>query len=526
MRTNLPIRPYPTSNPSQWLQSQVRAHISARDWTGAAACLGRLLELHPGSAELLVQRSYMESLAGHYQAARQSAIDALKGNIVDQDVIVDLLTRLRTFNEIPELRRLIARLGHPSRIPIPVLLAAAAQCSYVNDQDVALALLDEARRADPEYPPTLLSRAQVLMYFARFEEAELEVERALTRAPHLAQGYWLLSKLRKQTTDRNHVSRLRAELARGSLSAADSAQLGIALHKELDDLGDFEAAWAALRDGLAAKRSTLRYNPLDTVALVDALTEVRSRGDEREVAPPSPMPIFIVGMHRSGTTLLEQRMSYHAEVHAAGELYDFTSAMRFETDHHCQGVIDTTVVQRARTVDLANVGRRYRQGLAWRCQGKAGITDKLPSNFLNIGFICGALPDAKILHMVRDPMETCFSNLRELFSDANPYSYDLGELGQFHRQYSRLMEHWRNYYPGRIIDVNYEALVAAPEKVMRDVVERCGLDSNPELMAALHARRAVATASAVQVRQEVAAQASPGWRRYEKHLEPLLRLVR
>ena len=138
-------------------------------------------------------------------------------------------------------------------------------------------------------------------------------------------------------------------------------------------------------------------------------------------------------MHRSGTTLLEQMLDGHPEVRALGELYDFTSAMRYATDHHCKGVIDATIVQRGRSIDLGSAGKRYLDGVEWRVEGRRYFTDKLPSNFLNIGFIAHALPQARILHMVRDPVETCFSNLRELFSEANAHSYDLAELADYYR---------------------------------------------------------------------------------------------
>src|SRR5690606_17488328 len=182
-------------------------------------------------------------------------------------------------------------------------------------------------------------------------------------------------------------------------------------------------------------------------------------------------PIFIVGMHRSGTTLLEQLLDASPQVRGAGELYDFTSAMRFAADHHCRGVIDTTIVERAQGVELAAVGRHYLESVAWRLGDEPFFVEKLPSNFLTIGFICRALPQARILHMVRAPMETCFSHLRELFSDANPHSYDQEELAEYFLLYRRLMTHWHAAFPGRILDVSYASLAMDPEKEMRRVAD-------------------------------------------------------
>ena len=209
-----------------------------------------------------------------------------------------------------------------------------------------------------------------------------------------------------------------------------------------------------------------------------------------------------------------------------GELYDFTSRMRYATDHHCRGVIDATVVDRAAQVDFADVGAGYLAGMEWRLGDERYFTDKLPSNFLNLGLICEALPQARILHMVRDPMETCFSNLRELFSDANPYSYDQRELADYYRQYERLMAHWRAAYPGRILAVDYTELTRDTEAVLRRVSTFCGLEFEPRMLEIGKRERGVATASAVQVREGVVSRETPKWAPYEAWLKPMIDALR
>jgi hypothetical protein len=160
--------------------------------------------------------------------------------------------------------------------------------------------------------------------------------------------------------------------------------------------------------------------------------------------------------------------------------------------------------------------------MEWRLGKQRHFTDKLPSNFLNLGFICQALPQAKILHMVRDPMETCFSNLRELFGEANAYSYDQVELADYHRQYRRLMAHWHAMFPGRILDVDYAALTREPEAILRKVSDFCGLGFEPGMLDLKARSRGVATASAVQVRDKVVALETPKWESYRRYLGPLI----
>lgn len=504
------------------LREQAKAHVQSKRWAEAASVLRDLQAMFPNNVEVLTQLSYMESLQGHYRKAREYTLQAGSVGTPDPEVSADQMARLRTFNEGLALLQLIKKHGPLHRIPIPILISAAAQLSYLNLQERALSLLDEAKRADPDYPPTLMSRAQVLMYLGRFDEALADVTRVTRRAPELSQPYWLLAYLGKRSKQDNHVDAMRALLAKGGLRDAERAELTYALHKELDDLGDHEAAWQALQQACQSKRGALKYAAADSRALVDALIAMPAATPAEAAPTEGKTPIFIVGMHRSGTTLLEQLLDGSPQVRGVGELYDFTSAMRYGTDHHCKGVIDATIVQRAAGVDFAEVGQRYLDGMAWRLGDETFFTDKLPSNFLNIGFLCRALPQAKILHMVRDPVETCFSNLRELFSEANPYSYDQAELADYFLQYRRLMSHWHAAWPGRILDVDYAELTRDPEEVMRKVAAFCGIDYIDAMRDPRSSTRAVSTASAVQVRDRVVRREVPKWAPYARHLEPLI----
>lgn len=554
----------PTSVPSALrpLLASAEAMAARRDWDGAIAEYEGILSQAPGEPYTLVQLSYMHSLRGSYRRAEGFALAAARTGTTDEKVLAELLPRLRTFNGATELLACLERAGPPARMPIPLLIAAGAQLSYLNLPERAITYLDEARRADPDYPTTLLARTQILTYLGRFDEAEQDVERAIRRAPEIAQGYWLRAGLRRQTAERNRVDAIKRELERPGRSADDIALLSFALHKELDDLQRYDEAWHALMQGCRAKRSRLGYDANRMRQLFDALSRFEAnttsdaladaasiaavditngvRADAAHGAAANaasgasadaangaaanvgPIPIFIVGMHRSGTTLLEQMLAGHAAVAALGELYDFTSAMRYTTDHHCKGVIDATLIERARGADLSVAGKRYLDGVNWRSSGARYFTDKLPSNFLNIGFIARALPQAKILHMVRDPIETCFSNLRELFSDANPYSYDLGELADYYSLYASLMKHWHARFPGRILDVEYARLLTDPEARLRRVTEFCGLPFDPAMLELGARNRGVVTASAVQVRNGVQIRDTPKWAPYQRWLAPLV----
>lgn len=508
------------------LTKRAERHAEQRDWAGAKAMYESVLAQQPGHAGSLVQLSYIASLQGQYRAARDYALRAHAARPRDLGVVSELVKRLRTFNEAEALRECLKQLGPLDRIPIPLLIALAAQFSYLNQQEEALRLLDEAKRGDPDFPATLMARAQILTYLGRFAGAEQDLQHAIRRAPEIAQSWWLISRLRKQSSEANHIDRIRRLLGAGNRNANDVALLAYALHKELDDVGDFAGAGEALTLACRAKRSTLRYQSDETVSLVDALIHSPVSTPAAAAAESRRTPIFILGMHRSGTTLLEQLLDGHDDVQGVGELYDFTVQMRWATDYHCRGVIDETLVRRAaQGIDFAGVGVGYLQKMEWRLGQAPCFTDKLPSNFLNIGYICQALPQARILHMVRDPIEVCFSNLRELFSDANPYSYDQHELAAYYRQYERLMAHWHAAYPGRILDVDYRRLTRDTETVLREVAEFCGLPFQASMLSLQERTRGVATASAVQVRNQVVALEKPKWAPYEAYLQPLIQAL-
>lgn len=505
--------------------NSAQAQFARKDWATARNSLQLLLERQPDHAPATMLLSYVESYLGHYRAARECAmrVHALKPTA--PRLVMELISRLRTFNESEALLQWIDALPPLDQVTIPVLLTIAAQLSYLNEQERAMRFLDEAYRGDPEYPPTLLARAQVLIYMGEFDRANAELQRCLQLAPNLPATYWHLSRMPRHVETGNHVDRLRKLIDMPSRDPEHVVLAGFALHNELDRLGDIEGAWRAMERACKAKRALLDYRAGDTRALVDDLVAMPLPAPataEAGAADEARMPIFIVGMHRSGTTLLEQLVDGNDAVKGVGELYDFTTQMRYATDHNCRGVIDRTIVARAAGVDFRSVGRGYLGKMEWRLGEERCFTDKLPSNFLNIGFIAQALPRAKILHMVRDPVETCFSNLRELFSDANPYSYDQLELAAYHRDYRRLMAHWHAALPGRILDVDYGELTRDPETVIRRVSEFCGLEFQPAMLDIKGRRRGVATASAVQVRQGIVARDKPKWAPYAEYLAPLI----
>jgi hypothetical protein len=417
----------------------------------------------------------------------------------------------------------------------PALLAAcdrdalermAQLASQMDATEQALQLLD---RAEALAPPTVAStylRATLQTFTGALDAAQASLESCIARAPGHAAAHWSLARLRRQQRGSDHVARLRGQLERVA-DPAFEAYLAFALFKELDDLGETQAAWQALQRGCAAKRGQLAYSPRDEEAAFARLHALRPLGADaaRPVAidatPAAPAPIFIVGLPRTGTTLLERILGGSTEVQNAGELDELPLQLRWQADRFSKSYLDAAVFDAADRADRAELGRRYLEHARWRARGKPRFTDKMPLNFLHVGFIAAALPQARVLHLVREPMDTCFSNLKELFAEAYPYSYDLDELAAHYGRYRRLMAHWHDRHPGLLLDVSYEGLVAEPERVAREVFDFCGLRWDPACLDLAREGGAVSTASTVQVREGIHARRVGGWRAYASQLEPL-----
>jgi tetratricopeptide (TPR) repeat protein len=351
--------------------------------------------------------------------------------------------------------------------------------------------------------------------------AETELENCLKANPDFALAARALSKLKKQTTADNHVERLRASIARTGPGHEDAALLQYALFKELDDIGERDAAWQALDEGMRLRRRQVNHDAAAEQSLFEYLRGVGGQSEQDAEETAGPLPIFIVGMPRSGTTLLERILGAHAQVADAGELRDVLTQLRWMCDRAGPPHLDLDLAQRAENIDWSELGGRYLGHTRWRAQGRAFYTDKLPANFMHVGYIARALPRAPILHMVRDPMDTCFSNLKEHFANAYHHSYDQLEMADHYHQYRQLMAHWHARFPGRILDVHYADLVVDPERVARDVLAFCGLPWQDGIVDIDRRSGPVATASATQVREPIHQRFVEQWRRYESQLAPM-----
>ncbi len=306
------------------------------------------------------------------------------------------------------------------------------------------------------------------------------------------------------------------------------------LGKALEDTGDYRRAFEHFRRGNALKRREIHYDEASSrrefqsiAAMFDNAAFERFRG----VAPPSPTPIFVVGMPRSGSTLVEQILASHPQVHAAGELQNLSRLVRAASSAAGSQAADVAGStsqplgqSQAHAERLQGIGRAYLASLPALAQGKTPhCRQKPPGNFFNVGLIHLILPNARIIHTMRSPIDTCVSCFTRLFSDGQEFSYDLAELGRHYRRYDELMAHWRAVLPSdAMLDVAYEDVVDDLETQARRLVEFCGLPWDAGCLVFHQTNRPIFTASNVQVRRPLYRTSLARWRRYEADLEPLL----
>ena len=409
---------------------------------------------------------------------------------------------------------------------VAVMVVAGSILNNLDDAEGALEVFRQAEKLEPDNDSILFNIATSLRFLGELDEAEQTINRVIESCPDNHQSVLFRADLRKQTPDDNHIDDLEQRIVKGASNWKGEMNLYYALAKEAEDVGEYEKSFAALSRGTKVRRGHLEYNSSRDIAVLD---DIRKRyhdaascnGDEGHVADGQ---IFIVGMPRTGTTLLERILAGHTLVTAAGELHDFSSELVKEIHrvNKSKGVAKTDIVEASLHIDFARLGRNY-VSAARQAAGDESpwMIDKLPFNFLYCGLIHRALPNAKIIHMTRDPMDTCYAVYKTLFGQAYPFSYDLDELANYFVAYRRLMDHWHEVMPGQILDVAYEDVVANTEAEARRLTEHCGIPWEPECLEFHTSRAASTTASAAQVRQPVYSSSVQKWRHYEQQLAPL-----
>lgn len=482
-----------------------------------------LVAAHAGNAEVLFLASEVRLAAEDAESALgfiAAAVDAAPGQLPLLLKKADNLIMLRRRTQARQVAAdAVAVAGDDGR----ALWAIGKVYGRCDDPVNARHLYEKALAAMGSHPDLLYDLAVAQFFTGEIAGAERNLAALLTAAPRTGHALYLRSTLRRQTDASNHVADLEARLAAGFPDTASRAACLFALAKELEDLGQADRSFSALAQAAALKRQTLTHDAAAERASIDAIRaaytpqamQTQAAGHDEQGA------IFIVGMPRTGTTLLERMLGRHSEVKSAGELLDFGQLLATAARKCRQSNPDKTLVEASLMIDFAALGRDYMASARQAASGSPRFIDKMPVNYIYCGLIRKALPHARLIHLVREPMDSCYAVYKTLFNQAYYFSYDLDELAAYYTSYHQLMQHWHNVMPGAILDVHYEDLVADTESQARRILAWCGLDWQAAVLTPSDNENPSTTASAAQVREPVYTRSVHKWRSYEAGLAPL-----
>jgi tetratricopeptide (TPR) repeat protein len=513
--------------PSSVLMDQAaRRAMEARDAAAAQNAVNALLQAHPAYPPAWLTASVLALDLGQPQRALQAAARGLHLSPSQPALLVQQVRCLTALGDQPgalhAARNAEARIAASPPAQYELGNAFAALGRY----DDALRLIDAARASQPADPSILYNRATVLRFLGRFAEAEADLDSVIARTPADWEAYALRSGLRTQTPGHNHVAEFRSVLARGVPAWAGEVQLRYALAKELEDLGAYAASFAELSQGAAKRRQFLQYDVAEDIATIDRIIATLNRYwlARAPAGQPGAAPLFIFGLPRSGTTLVERILGSHGDLVSLGELNDFPAAL-MQCAAQTQALArpdKLALVALSATLDPAPLGAAYLARVRRHAPSRPRFIDKLPMNYLYAGLIAAALPDATLIHVRRHPMANGYGMYKTLFNQGYPFSYDLDDLGRYIAAYERLMAHWHGLLGSRLITVSYEALVADQEGQTRQLVASCGLAWDEACLAPHRNAAPSSTQSAVQVRRPVHGEAVDHWRHFATELAPLL----
>ena len=497
--------------------------LSRSNFKVAAECCQEILALQPD----YVQGHFLVGLVGLATNDRAIAFDAFQSTVkLDQDHVAGWAQLAKLYMSEGQVNRADAALRETRRIGTEdpmVLDLIGTTLTQMGEYSVAKAFFAKANVIRPEYPPFMMNLANNLVYQGDTETSGLIYQDVLTLQPDSAQAHWAYATSRK-AKDETHLKTMRKYVNKHKKNPRALAFLQYAIGKECEDLELWESAGDAFQKGAEARRSTVEYDEASEIEMFDYLKQTFTSEwvNDGSDGVDDASPIFVLGQPRSGTTLIERIITSHSQVHSAGELQQFGLAIRRMGGYISPIRFSSELFSKAKDLQYNKVGEMYLQ-TASRMRGKTPrFVDKLPQNYLMIPLILKALPKAKIVHLVRNPMDACFASFKQLFADAYLHSYDQQEMARHHARYRDLMQTWRARFPNQIFDISYEQTAQNLEPNARALIEYLELPWEDDCLNFHKQERAVSTASAVQVREPAHTRSIDRWRKYEDKLQPML----
>jgi tetratricopeptide (TPR) repeat protein len=407
------------------------------------------------------------------------------------------------------------------------LALKAAILVHLGDHERAIACYEGFLASHGRQPKSWMSYGHALKAVGRQSDCIAAYRRSIALLPSLGEVWWSLANLKTYRFSEEEIDQMRSQVGTADLSDEDRFHLHFALGKALEDAGSYEGSFEHYREGNALRGKAIRYRADDTTKLSDRSIAFFTRSffdKHRGTGNASSDPIFVVGLPRSGSTLVEQILSSHSTVEGTTELPDILSIARRLGGKRSR-LPDSEypeMLARLDDAEFRRLGEEYLERVkVQRRQGRIHFVDKMPNNFQHVGLIHLILPHAKIIDTRRHPLGCCFSNFKQHFARGQNFTYGLEDIGRYYSDYVRLMAHYDAVLPGRVHRVVYERMVEDPENEIRNLLSYCELPFEPACLKFYETERAVRTASSEQVRLPIFTEAVDQWRNYERWLGPL-----
>ncbi|MFT7132949.1 MAG: tetratricopeptide (TPR) repeat protein [Cyclobacteriaceae bacterium] len=504
----------------------VRNMISEGKWFKAEQLCRHFLQQQPKHVEamrLLADLGVKSEVLDDAEFILESAVAFEPDNVLARFEYMNVLYRRQKYALALEQSSLLLA-AEPGKQSYAT--ARANQLVAVGRFDEALAIYDAVIKAMPNAPELHLLRGHALKTIDRTTDAIASYQRAYGARPEFGDAYWSLANLKTYRFSTTEIQAMQLQLDRPETPVDDQVHLSFALGKAHEDSQQYQAAMDYYERGNFKRKQQLRYSAdkmTETLGLQQSVCTPALFTQQAGTGYPAPDPIFIVGLPRAGSTLLEQILASHSQVDGTHELPNIGALA-----HRLDGrrMVDDTPQYPGRLVNLSaeqlrQFGEAYISDTQIHRQGAPFFIDKMPNNFRHIGLIQLMLPNAKIIDARRHPMACCFSGFKQLFATGQEFTYGLTEIGQYYRDYVELMDHWDDVLPGKVLRVQYEDVVADTETQVRRLLTFCGLPFESQCLTFFETQRSVRTPSSEQVRQPIYRSGLEQWRHFEPWLTPL-----
>lgn len=508
------------------VSSAARNAAYRKDWATVAACAKDIISRDGANPEGFFLAGLVEKASGRPDGAVEAFSRALELDAGRYDAAIELANQhcaaRRNADAAALVRKYEDKLGNS---PLYLNMAGTVY-SGIGLPENAWPLYQKANELQPGVNLFLSNIATCGVFLGKIEEAEEILNQLIEQSPAHQRFHYQLSQLRK-AMDTKHIEQMKEVLATTNMAPENNVFMYYAIGKELEDLERWEEAFEYFKKAGDAVASVADYEIEFDLELIKTIIDVCSADWMREGPVDATQqetektPVFVVGLPRTGTTLTERILASHSQVRSVGETQFMQMVIRRESGIESEHKMTPEMIRAAARLDIATIGDGYMNALSYKLGDEPMFVDKLPFNIFYLGFIAKAFPHARIVHVKRNPMDSCFAMYKTVFTWAYKFSYTQEGLGRFYPVFAGLIDHWREMLGDRIVEVEYEKLVADQEEQTRRLLDRVGLEFEDACLDFDKNTAASVTASAVQVREKIHTRSVHRWKEYERQLQPL-----